>query len=94
MALYGHIPFMSAHGLVGGVGQSAGVFWFNPSETFIDISDSNQIAGGQARNTFKDTHWISESGHVDFFLFSDLVLTEIYTLIQHLPLPILYSSDY
>ena len=31
MALYGHIPFMTAHGLIENVGHSAGVFWFNPS---------------------------------------------------------------
>ena len=98
MALYGHIPFMSAHGLVGGVGQSAGVFWFNPSETFIDISDSNQIAGAQARNTFKDTHWISESGHVDFFLFPGPSPKEVFSqftgIVGRQQLPPLFALGY
>ena len=42
---------------------SKGVFWFNPSETFIDISD-----GGTPDKPHKESHWVSESGEVDFFL--------------------------
>ena len=98
MALYGHIPFMSAHGLVGGVGQSAGVFWFNPSETFVDVSDSNEIAGAKARNTFKDTHWISESGHVDFFLFPGPSPKEVFSqftgIVGRQQLPPLFALGY
>ena len=63
MALYGHIPLMLAHGLGNGNGKTAGVFWFNPSETFIDITDE-----GSATKPYKSSHWISESGNVDFFL--------------------------
>jgi len=41
-----------------------GVFWFNPSETFVDISD-----GGSAAAPYKQSRWLSESGEcVLFFL--------------------------
>lgn len=40
-----------------------GVFWFNPSETFVDISD-----GGSAEAPYKQSRWLSESGEVDVFL--------------------------
>jgi alpha 1,3-glucosidase len=63
MALYGNIPLLIAHGLVDGKGTSAAAFWFNPSETFIDISD-----GGSSAKPYKESHWISESGDVDVFL--------------------------
>ena len=63
MALYGNIPLLLAHGLVAGRGISAGAFWFNPSETFIDLSD-----GGAPAAPYKQSHWVSESGDVDLFL--------------------------
>lgn len=60
MALYGTIPVLWAHGhrCSADAGHTAGVFWFNPSESFIDVAD----AAGKA------AHWLSESGEVDFFL--------------------------
>ncbi len=63
MALYGHIPLLLAHGIGSGNGKTAGVFWFNPSETFIDITDE-----GTSDKPYKSSHWISESGNIDFFL--------------------------
>ena len=63
MALYGNIPLLLAHGLVDGVGRTTGMFWFNPSETFVDIAD-----GGSAALPYKQSHWMSESGEIDFFL--------------------------
>ena len=63
MALYGNIPLLMAHGLVGGKGRSTAVFWFNPSETFVDVSD-----GGSNTDSHKESHWISESGEIDFFI--------------------------
>jgi len=73
MALYGNIPLMLAHGLVNGKGQTTGVFWFNPSETFIDIAD-----GGNSNNAYKQTHWISESGEIDFFFLPGPTPTAVY----------------
>eukprot|EP00968_Pinguiococcus_pyrenoidosus_P002054 scaffold109_cov252-Pinguiococcus_pyrenoidosus.AAC.39 len=59
MALYGAIPFMMS--LKAGMSESVGVFWHNPSETFVDIEDAD---GG------KHTHWMSETGNFDLFLLS------------------------
>jgi len=55
MALYGSIPFMLGHR----AGRTVGVFWLNPSETFVDVKRDGQDTS---------THWISESGVVDLFL--------------------------
>jgi alpha 1,3-glucosidase len=66
MALYGTIPLLVAHGLVEGKGRTTGMFWFNPSETFIDISDAGNP---ESKDTMhKESHWMSESGEIDFFL--------------------------
>jgi mannosyl-oligosaccharide alpha-1,3-glucosidase len=59
MALYGSIPVMLAHWSNKGNAHTAGVFWFNPSETFVDIEDTEST---------KHTHWMSESGIFDLFL--------------------------
>jgi mannosyl-oligosaccharide alpha-1,3-glucosidase len=55
MALYGSIPFMVGHGLKGTVGA----FWFNPTETFIDVEKTSKGT---------KSHWISEAGLFDLFL--------------------------
>ena len=95
MALYGSIPFMLAHALVPSTnkGMTAGVFWFNPSETFVDISE-----GGTAESPFKESHWISESGEIDFFMFAGPSIKDIYrqftTLIGTQQLPPLFSLGY
>ena len=101
MALYGHIPFMAAHGLVGGSGQTAGVFWFNPSETFIDISDGAQPSGTTGRagqHSFKESHWLSESGNVDFFLFPGPLPKDVFAqytaIVGRQQLPPLFSLGY
>lgn len=75
MALYGSIPVLWSHGtqcpeqagLRGNTGEhTAGVFWFNPSESFIDVlNNSNQQ---QEHQHGKQAHWLSESGEIDFFL--------------------------
>ena len=59
MALYGSIPVMMAHWSNKGNAHTAGVFWFNPSETFVDIEDVDSS---------KHTHWMSESGVFDLFM--------------------------
>lgn len=60
MALYGSIPFMVAHSPERG---TSGVFWNNPSETFVDVAHSN--ADGSSTWTAR---WMSESGVVDAWL--------------------------
>jgi len=60
MALYGAVPLLMGH-KVGGVGghSTAGAFWFNPSETFVDIERTPEAMRARL---------ISESGVVDLLL--------------------------
>ena len=57
MALYGSIPFLISSKAGGG---SAGIFWNNPTETYIDISKTAPAPSAR---------WISESGVFDLTLF-------------------------
>ena len=56
MALYGSIPMILAHRPIG---TTAGAFWNNPTETYIDIKKPTEGV---------TTRWISESGVFDLFL--------------------------
>ena len=56
MAMYSGIPFIFAHSLDG----YDGVFWCNPSETWVDISD--------IPNEGKRTRLMSEGGYIDIFV--------------------------
>ena len=93
MALYGNIPFLLAHGLVNGKGVSSAVFWFNPSETFIDISD-----GFRSGNKFKESHILSESGDIDVFILSgpnpSAVSSQFAKLVGTQQLPPLFALGY
>lgn len=69
MTLYGSIPFMQAHRK----GSSVGVFWLNAAETWVDIvkakESANPLSLGKGSKTNTRTHWISESGILDVFVF-------------------------
>ena len=69
------------------------MFWFNPSETFIDISE-----GGSAGATYKESHWMSESGELDFFLLPGPTPHAVYQQFTRLTgrqqLPPLFSLGY
>ncbi|KAH7071240.1 glycosyl hydrolases family 31-domain-containing protein [Paraphoma chrysanthemicola] len=69
MTLYGAIPFMQAHRK----GSTVGVFWLNAAETWIDVvktkNTANPLALGLKGHTDTQTHWISESGLLDVFVF-------------------------
>ncbi|PSR80124.1 alpha glucosidase-like protein [Coniella lustricola] len=69
MTLYGAIPFMQAHKK----DSSVGVFWLNGAETWVDITkdkgSKNPLAIGTSSKTTTNTHWISESGLLDVFVF-------------------------
>ncbi|KAK5164650.1 glucosidase II [Saxophila tyrrhenica] len=69
MTLYGAIPFMQAQKK----DSAVGVFWLNAAETWIDItkstSSANPLSLGIGGTTSTDTHWISESGLLDLFIF-------------------------
>lgn len=56
MTLYGSIPVLVAPN----ARNTVGMFWNNPSETFVDISTP--------RDDAKKSHWMSESGVFDLFL--------------------------
>lgn len=65
MAMYGSIPFMQAHK----VGGSAGIFWMNAADTYVDIIKT-QSANDKFLNALQSTqtHWISEAGLLDIFV--------------------------
>ncbi|KAF5123365.1 Glucosidase 2 subunit alpha [Metarhizium anisopliae] len=69
MTLYGAIPFMQAHRK----DSSVGVFWLNAAETWIDIvkgkDHKNPLSLGKGARTSTHTHWISEAGILDVFVF-------------------------
>ena len=61
MTLYGSIPFMQAHRK----GSSTGVLWLNAAETWVDITKIK----GDSHKIDTSTHWFSESGILDVFVF-------------------------
>ncbi|KAJ2891410.1 putative glycoside hydrolase family 31 protein [Zalerion maritima] len=66
MTLYGSIPYMQAHRKA----STVGVFWLNAAETWVDIIKSKESrALGMGSKTSTQTHWISESGLLDVFVF-------------------------
>lgn len=69
MTLYGSIPFMQAHRK----DSTVGVFWLNSAETWVDIvktkSYPNPLALGVGAKMTTQTHWFSESGRLDVFVF-------------------------
>lgn len=69
MTMYGSIPFMQAHRK----DSTVGLFWLNAAETWVDIakskSSSNPLALGIGGRTDTQTHWISENGLMDVFVF-------------------------
>lgn len=56
--LYGSIPLLLAHSARGG---TAGLFWFNAAEMFVDVHEPT--------DTGSSAHWMTESGVMDLFLF-------------------------
>lgn len=69
MTLYGAIPFMQAHKK----DSTVGVFWLNAAETWVDIIKTkaahNPLSLGIGAATDTQTHWFSESGLLDVFVF-------------------------
>ena len=65
MTLYGSIPLMQAHK----AGATAGVFWLNAAETWIDIvKKKNENSAQKSDVVDTQTHWMSESGRLDLFV--------------------------
>lgn len=88
MALYGHVPMIVSQSVATG---TAGVFWFNPTETFVDIMDAD---GDQSTTS----HWMSESGVMDIFMMPGPKPAQLYRQYSRLtgtmPLPPMFSLGY
>jgi alpha 1,3-glucosidase len=88
MALYGHVPLIVSQSITTG---TAGAFWFNPTETFVDIED------GQGDDATK-AHFSSESGIIDLFLLPGPDPATMYAqyarLTGRMPLPPMFSLGY
>ena len=69
MTLYGSIPLMQAHRK----DSTVGVFWMNAAETWVDIVkhrlSKNPLSLGIGGSIDTETHWFSESGLLDLFVF-------------------------
>lgn len=69
MTLYGAIPFMQAHKK----DSSVGVFFLNAAEMWVDVIKTehraNRLSLGIGSKTDTQTHWFSESGLLDIFVF-------------------------
>ncbi|KAF5287933.1 hypothetical protein FQA39_LY15603 [Lamprigera yunnana] len=74
MAIYGSIPVLYAHS----PSHTVGVFWHNAAEMWVDITNSKDgnvvsslvsLVSGQKQSTQVETHFMSESGVVDLFIF-------------------------
>ena len=87
MALYGAVPLLVSQSVKTG---TSGVFWFNPSETYIDINDDDSGS--------KTSHWMSESGIIDVFFIPGPTPKDFYRQYAKLtgttPLPPIFSLGY
>lgn len=87
MALYGAVPLLVSQSTKTG---TSGVFWFNPTETFVDIDDD---ASGS-----KTSHWMSESGIIDVFFIPGPNPEDVYRQYAKLtgftPIPPIFSLGY
>ena len=87
MALYGAVPLLVSQSMQTG---TSGVFWFNPTETFVDIEDDDSGS--------KTSHWMSESGIIDVFFIPGPTPHDVYRQYGKLtgttPIPPLFSLGY
>ncbi|XP_064421172.1 neutral alpha-glucosidase C [Latimeria chalumnae] len=104
MGLYGSVPLLLAHKPV----QTIGLFWFNASETLVDISTTAAVkysqsilSPGQRKERIvpqTDVRWMSESGIIDAFVLlgpSPLAVFKQYAQLTGIPaLPPLFSLGY
>ena len=96
MALYGEVPLVVSQSLSGG---TVGAFWFNPSETFVDVYDAEDSPDpGQRQRKGAATHFMSESGVMDLFLLPGPDPASVYAqygrLTGRAPVPPIFSLGY
>lgn len=104
MALYGAVPYVVGHNEE----RTVGVMWLNPSETWIDVKSSfaDKSIFRSLLDKFKtdpevpqiDTHWISETGLIDVYIFMGPKPVDIFRQFMEffgsMPLPPLFSIGY
>lgn len=103
MALYGAVPLIWTLN----PNHTMGMFWHNPSETWVDIHYSEHPSDGflskiprlfSKPESFVKTRWISESGVVDAFVMLGHTPADIARAYAHLtgatPLPPLFALGY
>ncbi|CCH43501.1 alpha 1,3-glucosidase [Wickerhamomyces ciferrii] len=95
LPMYGVIPFMVAHK----VGLSAGIFWVNAADTYVDIKKTeNQVDNVLSSKTDTKTHWISENGILDIVILIGETPTDVTksyaSLTGNVQLPQLFSLGY
>ena len=64
-AIYGAVPLL--HALRSG-GRVASAFWMNAAETWVDVT-KQPLLESPSRSVQIDSHWMSETGVIDLFLF-------------------------
>ncbi|KAL9189094.1 hypothetical protein ACHAXT_011584 [Thalassiosira profunda] len=92
MALYGHVPLVVSQSATTG---TAGAFWFNPTETFVDVEETPEPGSDEAASK---THFMSESGIIDLFLLPGSDPQALYAqyarLTGRMPLPPMFALGY
>lgn len=81
-SLYGAIPYLIGHS----GSQSTGLFWCNPSETWVDIDNGNE-----------SVRFISETGFIDCYIFYGKhrdVIKSYTSVTGRAPLPQLFSLGF
>lgn len=70
-SLYGTIPFLTGVPDLSKKEERAysGVFWMNPSDTWVDLI-SSQEKGVKETPLTRTAHFISEDGIIDLYLFA------------------------
>ena len=90
MAIYGGVPLLIGHNAE----TTAAALWFNPSETFVDISRGKTASGADGTTSY----WMSESGVVDVMLLPGPAPEQIFAQYAALtgvtPLPPLFALGY
>lgn len=78
MATYASIPLLQSTHYESPTTDyhTSGLFWLNPSETFVHLSASSKSDSGCSQTT-RRTWWVSESGDIDIFMFTGDSLSEV-----------------
>ena len=92
IALYGSAPILYAHDVK--TGRTVGVFWLNPTETWVDVDGGSDTTASGTRRT----RWTSEDGNVDLWVLPGPLAEDVarqYTAVTGRPgLPPQYATMY